>query len=70
MTHKSDAYIEYVQAIRDLKVLPDRAATGQLRGPGEYGAEWERLDTARRKAAAQLSVEELREAYARAQYAC
>ena len=63
------AITELVECKRALRVLPDRAAAGQLSGSA-YAEEWRRLDERAREIAASLTAGELREAHERAGFAC
>lgn len=70
MTTSAQEQIDaHVQIIRDLRVLPDRAASGDLSSEA-YAAEWRRLDAARKESAKLLTSEQLAEAYDRAKLAC
>lgn len=59
----------YVQALRALAVLPDRAAAGDF-GPGGYATEWRRLDAEKAVLARQLTPDEIKAAYEAASFMC
>lgn len=68
-TTVAEAEDAYVDAVRNLRVLPDRSAAGQF-ASGGYSEEWRRLLAIREAAAKCLTGDQLRAANERARWAC